>query len=362
MKDLIERLEELRGIWEADEDPPEWDRTLNEAITALSPVQPEEVKGIVKCLNAATEVTGDLHHEREAAGLIERLARENVNLHRMIGDTDQNARERFAEYRQRIEELEKRNTSLISQWVQPTDALSLLPPEDTETFSRSAQQMNRDDLIERIDNALNKGIGNLSPILGKILEDCRAVLSPVLPEEIEQFCKELLWFRGCDNWELDEFLIEINADRAKAVDLIERLARRCEFLEQQNDKITQWDVEMDLKYQQRIAELDLRRNELKSKLEKAQESEAMLIAENKKLLAQIAGCEKEKRQLIGLADDGVDIWDDYVIKGRQIAEHEKALELVAKRAEIIGKQHDNATLQRFGEVVRAELKRIRGMK
>ena len=59
----------------------------------------------------------------------------------------------------------------------------------------------------------------------KKYHDALESMQAPLPEEIEQFCKELSWFRGCDDWELDEFLIEINKDRQKATDLIERLAR-----------------------------------------------------------------------------------------------------------------------------------------
>jgi chromosome segregation ATPase len=44
-----------------------------------------------------------------------------------------------------------------------------------------------------------------------------------LIERATDYCKELSWFRGCDDWELDDFLIEINKDRAKAVDLLDEV-------------------------------------------------------------------------------------------------------------------------------------------
>lgn len=95
------------------------------------------------------------------------------------------------------------------------------------------------------------------------------LLSPVLPDEVENLCRELNWFRGCDDWELDEFLVEINKDREKAVDLIKRLQAQVTELNDYNKNMVE-------NYQSEIDSLQARVSELLTYCEKLDDHEAEL--------------------------------------------------------------------------------------
>ena len=79
------------------------------------------------------------------------------------------------------------------------------------------------DLIERLDNVIDRGVHALSPILGDLLKDCRAALSPVLPEDVEITAKHLrlLAAEKCSGKNGNYTVLT----EWTAADLIERLAR-----------------------------------------------------------------------------------------------------------------------------------------
>ena len=113
-QDLIERLNDLseemkKGI---DRGGPEtmWHivtkEDVDEAIAALSPVLPEDVRATLSLLRRSATVSPE-----QVADLIERLARENASLHAsMCNDPT------YAELRRRIEELEKEYSNMAS-WL-----------------------------------------------------------------------------------------------------------------------------------------------------------------------------------------------------------------------------------------------------
>ena len=97
------------------------------------------------------------------------------------------------------------------------------------------------DLIERL-----KGI-ELTDLYGdedaKVIQEAITALSPALPDDVAEMCRELSWFRGCDDWELDEFLVEINADRKRFADLLARQQQDIQYLKNiQDELVTQRDA------------------------------------------------------------------------------------------------------------------------
>jgi len=80
------------------------------------------------------------------------------------------------------------------------------------------------DLVEQVQAMIEDGtvFHTWTPTLRKII----AALSASSSEEVAEHCRELTWFRGCDEWELEQFLVEINNDRKKSVDLLQRLDRQ----------------------------------------------------------------------------------------------------------------------------------------
>lgn len=117
--------------------------------------------------------------------------------------------------------------------------------------------MTNPTLIERIDDwMINRRETSL-----RLLQDCREALSTPLPDDVAAIKGE--WEVYKDDMKAAGFALDETAEiiAQKAIDMLERLWRRCENLEAMNEKISRWDAVKDLKQQQRIAELEAQNRE-----------------------------------------------------------------------------------------------------